>query len=144
MKKTFLLAIYTYLTKQYNLMFEPLLKKYQITQIEIDVLAFLANNPEYKHAQDIVNIRGISKAHVSCALEKLVKRNLIERRVDQNNRRCNCLYVSSQADKLVAEIRAVQHQYNKLAYRGLSDEDNDNYRRIISQIYENLGGNCNE
>ncbi|MFQ7171296.1 MAG: hypothetical protein ACLRQF_03835 [Thomasclavelia ramosa] len=54
MKKTFLMAIYPYLLKQYNIMFETIQKKYQITQIEIDVLAFLANNPEYHHAQDIV------------------------------------------------------------------------------------------
>ncbi|MEI3293385.1 MAG: helix-turn-helix domain-containing protein [Thomasclavelia ramosa] len=38
--------------------------------------------PEYHHAQDIVNIRGISKAYVSCSLDKLVKRGLVERRVD--------------------------------------------------------------
>ena len=42
MKKTFLMAIYPYLLKQYNIMFETIQKKYQITQIEIDVLAFLA------------------------------------------------------------------------------------------------------
>lgn len=38
MKKTFLMAIYPYLLKQYNIMFETIQKKYQITQIEIDVL----------------------------------------------------------------------------------------------------------
>lgn len=144
MKKTFLLAIYTFVTKQYNLMFESLIKKYKITQIEIDVLAFLANNPEYKYAQDIVNIRGISKAHVSCALEKLVKKGLIERRVDENNRRCNCLYVTQKANDLVNEIRAVQHRYDEIAFQGISDEDMGLYRKVSTQIYENLGGNSDE
>ena len=144
MKKTFLLAIYTYLTKQYNLMFEELLKQYQITQIEIDVLAFLANNPEYQHAQDIVNIRGISKGHVSCALEKLVQKGLVERRVDVNNRRCNCLYVTNKADSLIQDIRKIQSEYDQLAFQGISEQEKEMYRQIISQIYENLGGNSHE
>lgn len=144
MKKTFLMAIYPYLLKQYNIMFETIQKKYQITQIEIDVLAFLANNPEYYHAQDIVNIRGISKAYVSCSLDKLVKRGLVERQVDNENRRCNCLFVTPYANELIKEIRAVQDNYNEIAYQGLSNQDKEQFNRLISQIYENLGGNNNE
>lgn len=125
-------------------MFETIQKKYQITQIEIDVLAFLANNPEYHHAQDIVNIRGISKAYVSCSLDKLVKRGLVERQVDNENRRCNCLFVTPYANELIKEIRAVQDNYNEIAYQGLSNQDKEQFNRLISQIYENLGGNNNE
>ena len=105
MKKTFLMAIYPYLLKQYNIMFETIQKKYQITQIEIDVLAFL---------------------------------------VDNENRRCNCLFVTPYANELIKEIRAVQDNYNEIAYQGLSDQDKEQFNRLISQIYENLGGNNNE
>lgn len=107
-------------------------------------MAFLANNPEYHHAQDIVNIRGISKAYVSCSLDKLVKRGLVERQVDNENRRCNCLFVTPYANELIKEIRAVQDNYNEIAYQGLSDQDKEQFNRLISQIYENLGGNNNE
>ena len=47
-KKFFSLAMYPYIIKKYNSLFEDLLKEYQMTQVEIDVLAFLANNPEYR------------------------------------------------------------------------------------------------
>ena len=90
-KKFFSLAMYPYIIKKYNSLFEDLLKEYQMTQVEIDVLAFLANNPEYNHAQDIVNVRGISKGHVSLAIEKLVKRGNLTRNPDPQNRRCNIL-----------------------------------------------------
>ncbi|OUP77458.1 hypothetical protein B5F09_05530 [Erysipelatoclostridium sp. An173] len=62
--KTFSLTIYSYILKYYNSLFDDLIKEYQISQIEIDILAFLANNPEYHYAQEIVDVRGISKAHV--------------------------------------------------------------------------------
>src|SRR5699024_10933442 len=100
-KKFFSLAMYPYIIKKYNSLFEDLLKEYQMTQVEIDVLAFLANNPEYNHAQDIVNVRGISKGHVSLAIEKLVKRGYLTRNPDPQNRRCNILCVEHQADSLI-------------------------------------------
>ncbi|MFQ9564401.1 MAG: hypothetical protein ACLR0A_19570, partial [Faecalibacillus intestinalis] len=59
-QKFFSLGMLPYIIKKYNSLFDELLKEYQMTQVEIDVLAFLANNPEYNHAQDIVNVRGIS------------------------------------------------------------------------------------
>ena len=125
MKKTFLMAIYPYLLKQYNIMFETIQKKYH-------------------QAPDIVNIRGISQAYVSCSLDKLVKRGLVERQVDNENRRCNCLFVTPYANELIKEIRAVQDNYNEIAYQGLSDQDKEQFNRLISQIYENLGGTNNE
>lgn len=39
----------------------PVLQMYDLPQVSIDVLMFLANNPEYKTAQDISDIKGIKK-----------------------------------------------------------------------------------
>lgn len=139
-KKYFSLAMYPYIIKKYNSLFEDLLKEYQMTQVEIDVLAFLANNPEYNHAQDIVNVRGISKGHVSLAIEKLVKRGFITRNPDPANRRCNILYVEDSANKLVKQIQDIQHQFDEMSFKDISQDELIQYHQTLQKIYQNLGG----
>lgn len=139
-KKYFSLAIYPYIIKKYNSLFEELLKEYQMTQVEIDVLAFLANNPEFNHAQDIVNVRGISKGHVSLAIEKLVKRGFITRNPDPHNRRCNILCIEHKADVLVKQIQDIQHQFEDMSFQGISKEELIQYHQILQKVYQNLGG----
>ena len=143
-KKFFSLAMYPYIIKKYNSLFEDLLKEYQMTQVEVDVLAFLANNPEYNHAQDIVNVRGISKGHVSLAIEKLVKHGLITRNPDPQNRRCNVLCVEHQAAPLVKCIQDIQHEFDQIAFQNISSSDLIFYHQILQKIYQNLGGGHNE
>lgn len=138
--KVFAFAIYPYIIKQYQLIFEDIMKQYDLTQIEIDVLAFLANNPEYKHAQDIVEIRGISKAHASIAIEKLVKKNYITRTPDPDNRRCNILLVKDEANDVVKKIQKNQKKYTEQTFQGFTDEEIEIYHQFLNKIYHNLGG----
>ena len=138
-KKFFSLAMYPYIIKKYNSLFEDLLKEYQMTQVEIDVLAFL-----YNHAQDIVNVRGISKGHVSLAIEKLVKRGYLTRNPDPQNRRCNILCVEHQADSLIKRIQDIQHQFDDMSFQNISSSDLIFYHQILQKIYQNLGGGHNE
>lgn len=144
MKKTFQLAIYSYILKYYNHMFDDLIKKESITQIEIDVLAFLYNNPEYKHAQDIVNIRGISKAHASIAIDKLVTKGYLQRIPDIENRRMNILSITSQANDIVKQIIDIQHTYNSIAFEDISDDEKEIFNRILRKMYKNIGGFLDE
>ena len=59
----------------YEEQFEEICQKYQITQNEADILAFLANNPDYDTARDIVEIRMITKSYISKSVENLIKKN---------------------------------------------------------------------
>ena len=138
--KTFTFAIHPYIIKKYNSLFERMIQNYQITQVEIDVLAFLANNPEYNHAQDIVNIRGISKGHVSIAIEKLVSKKYLKRDIDPINRRCNILKVTKQAEELIKEIQSIQKCFEEMAYKGMSEDELEQYHYWLRRVYQNLGG----
>ena len=54
--------------KGYARLLEPICKKWDLTRNELDVILFLANNPDYDRAVDIVNNRGLSKSHVSLSI----------------------------------------------------------------------------
>ena len=63
--------------KLYNGLFVPVLEKYQLTQLEIDILLFLANNPPFDTARDIVEKRHLAKSHVSAGVESLASRGAV-------------------------------------------------------------------
>ena len=44
---------------------EPVCHTYHITRMELDILLFLANNPKYDTAAEIIEIRYLAKSHVS-------------------------------------------------------------------------------
>ena len=56
----------------YHEIFKPLCHKVKLSQTAIDMLLFLANNPEFKTARDIVEIRHIKANLVSMNVDKLV------------------------------------------------------------------------
>mgnify|MGYP000507866616 FL=1 len=57
----------------YNAMCKPLCQELKLPQTAFDILMFLYNNPEYKTARDIVEIRNIKANLVSVNVEKLVQ-----------------------------------------------------------------------
>ena len=73
--------------KSYSRLMEPVCKKWNLTHNELDVLLFLANNPEQNRAADIVRGRGMSKGHVSLSLRSLEDRGLVACQADGTDRR---------------------------------------------------------
>ena len=73
--------------KSYSRLMEPVCKKWNLTHNELDVLLFLANNPERNRAADIVRGRGMSKGHVSLSLRSLEDRGLVACQADGTDRR---------------------------------------------------------
>lgn len=57
----------------------PLCHELKLPQTAFDILMFLANNPEYKTARDIVEIRKIKANLVSVNVDKLVNEGYLER-----------------------------------------------------------------
>ena len=58
----------TRLRRLYAQAMDPVCRRFGLTANEMGVLLFLANNPQYTRAADIVNVRGIAKSHVSAAV----------------------------------------------------------------------------
>lgn len=75
------------LRRLYGLLFAPLLEEYGLTQLEADILMFLANNPQWDTARDIVEFRYLAKSHVSAGIERLAARGYLERFTLPGNRK---------------------------------------------------------
>lgn len=58
-----------------------------LPQTALDILMFLANNPQYRTARDIVEVRKIKANLVSVHVDRLVKEGYLERRKEDSCRK---------------------------------------------------------
>lgn len=63
----------------YSAVCKPLCQELGLPQTAFDILLFLANNPTYKTASDIVEVRHIKANLVSVNVDKLVHEGLLTR-----------------------------------------------------------------
>lgn len=138
--KTFTQAIYADMQKEYRQMFATISKKEHLTKTEIRILAVLANHPECHTAKDIIRLQKISKAQTSIAIEKSVKKGLIKREVNKNNRRYYLLYIEKKADNIIKKILFQQQLYARKAYQNMSENEIKTYYQLLTNIYDNLKG----
>lgn len=126
--------------KLYTGLFAPLLEEYGLTQLEIDILLFLANNPPFDTARDIVEQRHLAKSHVSAGVESLAGRGLLERRRLAGNRKTIHLRLTPAAAPVVEAGRAVQRRYGRLLLDGFTPEE----ERILFSLLERVGENVDK
>ena len=86
------------ITRYYEILKSSVCEKYQLRQMEYDILMFLYNNPQRNTAADIVRYRKSTKSHVSMSLKVLEEKGLIERRIDKDNRKRVEIYLLDSAD----------------------------------------------
>ncbi len=112
--------------------------KYNMNKVEVDILLFLNNNPQYDTAKDIVEVRGIAKSYVSKSIDKLVEKKLISLNVDKKDRRIIHLKVESSANTVIKEALEAQKNYVDTVYNGISKEEKDILKPIIYKMIKNI------
>lgn len=105
----------------YSVMCKPLCQKMKLPQTSFDILMFLSNNPQYKTARDIVEVRKIKANLVSINVDKLVKEGYLERREVAGDRRKTELVCTSQADSIIEKGRLVQKDFKDTLFNNMDD-----------------------
>lgn len=128
------------LRKLYGALFTPLLEQYGLTQLEADIILFLANNPAYDTARDMVEKRHLAKSHVSVGVDRLADRGLLERFYREGNRKVIHLRLLPEAEEIVSAGRAVQRRYGELLFQGFSREEKEQLAALLDRIGQNVDG----
>lgn len=124
--------------KLYGKLFEPLLTQYALTQLEMDILLFLANNPQWDTARDIVELRHLTKSHVSMGIEALVRRGILERFYRDGNRKTIHLRLLPAAREIARQGQAIQRQYSELLVGDFSPEEKALLDGFLDRIARNV------
>ena len=91
------------ITSCYELLSRSVCDKYQLTQMEYDILMFLHNNPRSNTAADIVKVRKSTKSHVSTSLKSLENKGIIERIQSDFNKKHIEIVLLSGAEPIIGE-----------------------------------------
>ncbi|MEG1710234.1 MAG: helix-turn-helix domain-containing protein [Clostridia bacterium] len=129
-----------HISKLYIEYMAPICSSYNLTQMEVNVIAFLHNNPKYDTASDIVNYRMLSKSNVSTAVENLIKKKILCKKADETDRRKAHL-ILNQCDEITASIVAMQLKFVKTVLSGFTQEDKRIFFRYLEQIDNNIISN---
>lgn len=132
------------MTKAYHVMLTPLCKEAGLPPLALDILLFLANNPEHNTAKDICRMRGHKSGIVSVHVERLVNDGLLERQEMPDDRRQTRLICTEQAQVLIERGRQVQWQFGRRLLEGIPEEDLATMRRCLERMDGNLNGICKE
>ena len=132
-----LLTIRSALKRCYAHEMAGVLSRWQLTGMELDVLLFLGNNPDCDTASDMVQLRQLTKSHVSKAVEHLTALGLVLQQRDEMNRRRIHLKLAAAAEPILREGREAQKRFVEVLTRGLSDEDKAAAARILTVMLKN-------
>ena len=105
--------------------YENIRKKYNLRRVELDILYFLDYSENARTAKDIARIRQVSKAHISSAVENLVKNQMIETREDQADRRRVLLELTEKGREVVEEVAVVRKCMYEVVYRGMTEQEKE-------------------
>lgn len=124
--------------KVYDRTMEPLCAFYHITRMELDILLFLANNPGYDTAKDIVVQKRFTKSHVSSSLKLLEEKGYLERSFREDNHKTVHLHLLPASQEIVAAGQEAQRSVFNKIFSGLSPEEIQVLDKITEKIRANI------
>lgn len=128
------------ITSCYEMLTRKVCEKYQLTQMEYDILIFLHNNPQHNTAAEIVKIRKSTKSHVSSSLKNLENSGLVERIQSADNKKHIEIVLLEKAVPIIEDGIKVQKEFAKTLLQGLSEEE----KRICVEVFNKICKNADE
>ena len=118
----------------------PLCKETGIPPLAMDILLFIANNPDFSTAGDICRLRGVKPGIVSVHIERMVTAGLLGREKVPGDRRKSRLRVMPAAAPLVERGQAVQKAFGERLLSGLDENGMAAMRAALRTIEGNIDG----
>lgn len=122
----------------YSKCVEDVCVKHDITRMELDILLFLANNPLFDTASDMVEVRCLSKSQVSVSIKLLEKKGYLKKEYAKGNRKTAHLVICEAASYIIADGKAAQERFIAVLFRGISQEESEIMKKCMAHILENI------
>lgn len=117
---------------------EKVCEKHQITRMELDILLFLANNPLFDTASDMVEVRCLSKSQVSVSIKLLEEKGYLKKVYAEGNRKTVHLVICDLALPIVRDGKAAQEQFITIMFTGISQEEIEVMKQCNKHILKNI------
>ena len=122
----------------YTAVCKPLCQTLKLPQTAFDILLFLANNPAYQTAADIVEVRKIKANLVSVNVDKLVRDGYLTREPMPGDRRKTRLLCTEKAQPVIMQGRQLQSAFLQRLFAHIDRQMQDAFLNTISIMDKNL------
>lgn len=122
----------------YNAFCKPLCSELGLPQTALDILLFLANNPRYKTARDVVELRHIKANLVSVNVNRLVDEGYLVRLPVQGDRRKTELACTEKAQAVIVRGRQRQADFQAALFGGIDAQSREAFSETLRSIERNL------
>lgn len=130
------------LTKKFMAAYKAAQKKvckaWNVPEVSLDILLFLANNPEYTTARDIVEVRSIKANLVSQHVDRMVREGYLCRKEVQGDRRKRDLRLTEKAMPIVEAGRKMQTDFFETLFHGVSEGEKQAFFETMDMMSRNM------
>ena len=130
------------LTKKFMAAYKAAQKKvckaWNVPEVSLDILLFLANNPEYSTARDIVEVRSIKANLVSQHVDRMVREGYLCRKEVQGDRRKRDLSLTEKAMPIIEAGRRMQTDFFETLFHGVSEGEKRAFFETMDIMSRNM------
>ena len=130
------------LTKKFMAAYKAAQKKvckaWNVPEVSLDILLFLANNPEYTTARDIVEVRSIKANLVSQHVDRMVRDGYLCRKEVQGDRRKRDLSLTEKAMPIIEAGRRMQTDFFVTLFHGISEGEKRAFFETMDIMSRNM------
>ena len=113
-----------------------LCRELDLPQTAFDILMFLGNNPAYKTASEIVELRHIKANLISVHVERLVQEGYLIRRPSPTDRRKTELFCTEKALPVIRRGRQMQADFLEKLFADTDQETRRAFANLMHRIEE--------
>lgn len=121
-----------------NKSLEPLMQELDLSAVELVVLFFLVDNPEWDTSRDIAEKTMLAKSNVSTAVDRLVQRGYLVRQPDLTDRRRIHLKPQASARRIAERGAAARTRMIRQVLAGFTPEEIQWMRHMGGRMEKNV------
>lgn len=122
----------------YHQQCKAICKEFNLKQTGFDILMFLGNNPQYRHARDIVEVRKIKANLVSIHVDQLVEQGYLSRINVPGDRRKVELVLNEKALVIIEKGKLFQNDFIASLLVGIDQKHQEIFKETLELMEKNI------
>lgn len=115
------------------------MEKMDVTFSQMQVLRFLENNENEKVTQKLLAAEfNVKHSTMAGILQRMLEKELIDIKVDQNNKKCKNIYRTEKALMIKEEIEKRIRSTENILVSDFEEEEVETVHKLLDKIYYNL------
>lgn len=103
---------------------------------QFDYFLFISLN-EGINQNELARLKNVGKASVTKAIRILEKEGLIERMVDESDKRNFKLYCTKEGKRYIEQLKELKKEIEMKVFKGFTEEEKENLNSMLERMLEN-------